>query len=41
MGPELDEVILKVVAWGVIWLIAFEAMAANKRQKARRLDGKD
>jgi len=32
MGPELDEVIKKLVIWGVIWLIAFEAMAANKRQ---------
>ena len=32
MGPELDEVIKSVVAWGFIWLIAFEAMAANKRQ---------
>jgi hypothetical protein len=32
MGPELDEVIQKLVIWGVIWLIAFEAMAANKRQ---------
>ena len=32
MGPELDEVIKYVVGWGAIWLIAFEAMAANKRQ---------
>ena len=32
MGPELDEVIKSVVIWGIIWLIAFEAMAANKRQ---------
>ena len=41
MGPELGDVILKVAVWGVIWLIAFEAMAANKSQKARRLNGED
>ena len=32
MGPELDEVIKSLAIWGIIWLIAFEAMAANKRQ---------
>ena len=32
MGPELDEVIKSLFIWGIIWLIAFEAMAANKRQ---------
>jgi hypothetical protein len=32
MEHETSYWVMKVVIWGVIWLIAFEAMAANKRQ---------
>tara|TARA_B110000444_G_C18644643_1_gene503128 strand:+ start:131 stop:235 length:105 start_codon:yes stop_codon:yes gene_type:complete len=32
MEHEASYWILKVFIWGAIWMIAFEAMAANKRQ---------
>jgi hypothetical protein len=32
MEHEISYYVLKIFAWGAIWAIAFEAMAANKRQ---------